>query len=121
MAKDSAKRIGKAKGQGWKAKQQAKGVKRDVQIDTMLKMISVLASDVVRLSLRHGVVEDVLAKRCGVTTTDFDASAAAVSEAMKIKSAPVNLLEGQVAGQTDLFFDGERPVALPEGAVPLAV
>ncbi len=70
-------------GKGWKQKQKTTAIRRDAQIETLTKMVSVLAADLVRLSLRNKVVEDVLAKKCGVTKADFQASTEAVTVGMK--------------------------------------
>ncbi|MCS6291719.1 MAG: hypothetical protein H8J66_01505 [Nitrospira sp.] len=80
---DHAKGKTKGQGKGWKTKQKATGVRRDAQLSALTRMIQVLAGDCLRLSMKAKVLEDVLAKRCGITKEDFDASTAAVMAAMK--------------------------------------
>jgi len=78
-----AKGNGKGKGKGWKTKQKTAGIRRDAQLSALTQMIRVLAGDSMRLATTCMVLEDVLAKKCGVTREDFDASTATVTAAMK--------------------------------------
>ncbi|CAE6779277.1 hypothetical protein [Nitrospira defluvii] len=78
---DHAKEKNTGPGKGWKTKQKAAGVRRDAQLSALTQMVRVLAGDCLRLSAKTKVLEDVLAKRCGITKEDFDASTAAVLSA----------------------------------------
>jgi len=82
-AKGNGKGKDKGKGKGWKTKQKTAGIRRDAQLSALTQMIRVLAGDSMRLATKCKVLEDVLAKKCGVTMEDFDASTASVMAAMK--------------------------------------
>lgn len=69
----------KGPGTGWKDRPKAAGVRRDAQLSALTQIIRVLAGDCLRLSMKCKILEDVLAKKCGITTEDFDASTAAVT------------------------------------------
>lgn len=107
-AKGKTKGQGKGKGKGWKTKQAATGVRRDAQLSALTRMIQVLAGDCLRLSMKAKALEDVLAKRCGITKEDFDASTAAVMVAMK----PADQGEGS-GDQAPAPADAVVPVQAP--------
>lgn len=90
-------------------KQRTAAIRRDAQIKTLTKMVSVLAEDLVRISLRCKVVEDVLAKKCGITKKDFQASTDAICQAIKKQD---ELGDGESATQADQDL-------VPEAALPL--
>ena len=103
----------KGPGTGWKDRQKAAGGRRDAQLSALTQMIRGLAGDCLRLSMKCKILEDVLAKECGVTREDFDASTAAVTATM----TPVNQPEAagdQVPAPADTVAPDQTPVVVEE-------
>lgn len=116
---DYSKGTGKKNGKGWKDKQRTAGIRRDAQLSALTQMVRVLAGDCLRLSAKCKVLEDVFAKRCGVTREDFDASTAAVMAAMKPadQTAPST---DQAPAPADVVAPAQAPVVLVSIEEPVA-
>ena len=101
----------KGPGTGWKDRQKAAGGRRDAQLSALTHRG--LAGDCLRLSMKYKILEDVLAKQCGVTREDFGASTAAVTAAM----TPVNQPEAagdQIPAPADTVASDQAPVVVEE-------